>query len=103
MTSRRARSLILAVGAAGILALSTGVANASAHAQHPILNGPPIITTVWHGPDASEAACMAAAANSRKIPGVVNAGCDYLTYSPHNGAYLPGWYDFAGLAGPVGP
>jgi hypothetical protein len=96
MTSKRVRVLIFAAGAAGLLALSTGTANASAHAQRVRPDSPPTITTIWEGP-VSEASCEALVAYEEKQPNTVNAGCDYRDYAPIQlgGAYNPGWYNFA--------
>ena len=97
MTSKRVRVLIFAAGAAGLLALSAGTANASAHAQSVRPDSPPTITTIWEGPESSEASCEALVAYEETQPNTVNAGCDYRDYAPIQlgGAYDPGWYNFA--------
>src|ERR1700678_2574669 len=94
---KRVRCLIFAAGAAGLLALSAGTANASAHAQQVRPNSAPTITTIWEGPTSSEASCLALVAYEKTQPNTLTGGCAYRDYAliQLGGAYDPGCYTFA--------
>jgi hypothetical protein len=94
MTSKRVRGLVLAVSAAGLLALSAGSANASVNAHSVRPNGALSITTVWAGPFATAAACQVEVTYEKKWSNVQSASCGYREYAPAvwGGAYDPGWY-----------
>src|ERR1700722_10244719 len=94
MTSKCVRGLILAAGAAGVLALSAASANASvnAHSGHPDSDSSVYIT--WAGPYATDAACQSEVAYQKTLPNTASASCAYSEYAPAawGGGYDPGWW-----------
>jgi hypothetical protein len=94
MTSKRMRGLVLAVSAAGLMALSAGSANAVVNAHSVRPNGALSITTVWAGPFATNAACQAEVTYEKQWSNVVSAHCAYATDAPASwgGEYDPGWW-----------
>jgi hypothetical protein len=95
MTSKRMRGLVLAVSAAGLLALSAGSANATVNAHSVRPNGALSITTVWEGPYATSAACQAEITYVKaNWSNLQSAHCAYATDAPASwgGEYDPGWW-----------
>jgi hypothetical protein len=96
MTSQRVRIASVAAGAAALLALSAGAANASVHAQHASPSTRNVYIS-WEGP-ITEASCNALVAYEEKQSDTLSASCSYRDYSPLTGAYDPGWYNYLAIA-----
>jgi hypothetical protein len=95
MTSKRVRGLVLAASAAGLLALSAGSANASVNAHSVRPDGPPVVTSVWEGPFATNAICQVQLTYAKTHwSNLQSANCSYSDYAPLSlgGAYDPAWY-----------
>jgi hypothetical protein len=95
MTSKRARGLIIAASAFGMLALSSSSAMVFANAQ-PLHMNKSTVTIIWQGPYATEASCEAEVSYEKTQSDTLNASCSYRDYAPIQlgGAYDPGWYNY---------
>jgi hypothetical protein len=95
MASNRARGLMIAASAFGLLVLSSSSATTFADAQS-LHADKSTVTIIWQGPFVTEASCEAEVAYEKTQSDTLNASCSYRDYAPIQlgGAYDPGWYNY---------